>query len=90
MDDRDLMKRVTGTDPLRMDAYYYSFEPTGVPEIDRILSAVAWAGKAVHHTEYWTDDAWEMGSPVEWIQAAANEAAKAFVSGRPSPKEKDE
>jgi quinol monooxygenase YgiN len=64
---------------LRMDAYYYSFEPTGVPEIDKILSAVACAGKAFHFTEQWNDKAtWpdHFGStPVEWIQNAAIEAA---------------
>lgn len=26
---------------MRLDAYYYGFDSTGVPEIDRILSAVA-------------------------------------------------
>jgi len=31
--------------PLRMDAYYYGFSETGVLAIDRILSAVAQAGK---------------------------------------------
>ena len=41
------------TEPLRMNAYYYSFKPTGVKEIDRILSAVACAGKAFHSTEDW-------------------------------------
>lgn len=66
----------------RMDAYYYGFEPTGVASIDRILSAVACAGKAYHHTEDWTADAGERDhlrgtTPVEWIQNAANDAAKA-------------
>jgi hypothetical protein len=72
---------------LRMDAYYYGFEPTGNHAIDRILSAVACAGKAYHNTGDWTDDKdWqgnqhaphpEFGgaSPVEWIQRAANDAA---------------
>jgi hypothetical protein len=41
---------------LRMDAYYYGFEPTGNHAIDRILSAVACAGKAYHNTCDWTDD----------------------------------
>lgn len=41
---------------MRLNAYYYSFEPTGVEEIDRILSAVACAGKAYHHTESWQDE----------------------------------
>lgn len=56
----------------RFDAYYYSFDPTGVDTIDGILSAVAWAGKCYHHTEEWGDDD---PSEVQRIQAAANEAA---------------
>ena len=71
----------------RMDAYYYGFEPTGVVEIDRILSAVACAGKAYHHTEEWNSeiiygtssgapDPFLRGkNPVEWIQNAAYDAA---------------
>lgn len=70
--------------PLRMDAYYYGFEPTGVREIDVILSAVANAGKGYHHTRGWTDE--DMGdqppfrgkSYVDWIQNAANDAAAAW------------
>lgn len=70
--------------PLRMHAYYYAFEPTGVPEIDKILSAVASAGKAYHNTEWWNEDGedgpgewapFRGGSCVEWIQNAANDAA---------------
>lgn len=77
------------SDKMRMEAYYYSFEPTGVPEIDRILSAVACAGKAYHHTEDWKDKAnpypyHDGETPVEWIQNAANAAAKALW---PIPKE---
>jgi len=64
---------------LRMHAYYYGFGPTGVPSIDKILSAVACAGKAFHHTEQWTDNCtWpphEGNSPVDWIANAAKEAA---------------
>lgn len=64
----------------RMDAYYYSFEPTGVEAIDRILSAVACAGKAFHHTEEWNEEATPREhlrgtTPKEWIQNAANDAA---------------
>jgi hypothetical protein len=44
---------------MRMNAYYYAFQPTGVEAIDRILSAVACAGKAYHHTSQWTDDVWD-------------------------------
>lgn len=63
-------------------AYYYSFEPTGDKEIDNILDAIGCAGKSAHHTEAWQDDMavdnWghEGATPVEWIQNAANEAAK--------------
>lgn len=68
---------------LRMEAYYYSFEPTGVPEIDLILSAVACAGKAYHCTEAWEDETspylgHEGKNPIEWIQNAANKAAKIY------------
>lgn len=67
------------SDKLRMDAYYYGFTPTGVPEIDMILSAVACAGKAYHHTRNWSEEnEWpphEGKTPIEWIQNAANKAA---------------
>ena len=68
----------------RMNAYYYSFDPTGQPAIDAILSAVAHAGKGYHHTESWRDDGewsrWGEGrSVVDVIQAAANEAALALL-----------
>lgn len=69
---------------LRMHAYYYDFDETGVPEIDRILSAVACAGKSFHHTEEWPDEqerpapeGHEGNSCIKWIQNAANAAAKA-------------
>jgi len=71
---------------LRMDAYYYGFEKTGVPEIDKILSAVACAGKAFHHTEDWDENIEFLYGPhkgrtvVEWIQNAANEAAESIKS----------
>jgi hypothetical protein len=55
--------------PLRMAAYYYEFAPTGIVEIDRILSAVARAGKAAHHTQDWYDV-----GVVDPIQDAANAA----------------
>ena len=66
-----------------MDAYYYHFEPTGEELIDRILSAVASAGKAYHHTEMWweQDDRLKTIAPfrgesyIEWIQNAADDAA---------------
>ena len=73
-----------------MEAYYYSFEPTGVEAIDRILSAAACAGKAAHHTRDWMESGYtpehldgsvangfpESNSPVAWIQNAANRAAR--------------
>lgn len=76
----------------RMDAYYYSFEPTGIDVVDRILSAVASAGKGFHHTESWGDEVDYLGgvpafrgtSYVEWIQNAANDAAEAFRQKEPS------
>lgn len=68
---------------LNMDAYYYSFSQTGVFAIDRILSAVACAGKAFHHTSQWQDEcspyAGHVGvTPIDWIQNAANDAAKTY------------
>lgn len=68
---------------MRMDAYYYRFDSTGVLEIDKILSAIAWAGKSYHHTCDWCEDAnpYESHtgqSPIEWIQNAANEAAMLY------------
>jgi hypothetical protein len=84
-------------DELRMDAYYYGFKPTGVPAIDRILSAVACAGKAYHHTESWSDDDCSYTpeghtgrTPVAWIQNAANDAANALRASRPPPATADE
>ena len=51
-------------------AYYYTFDATGVPAVDKILEAVAAAGKSYHHTEDWSDEI------VGRIQAAAASAAK--------------
>jgi hypothetical protein len=73
-----------------MDAYYYSFDATGEETVDRVLSAVACAGKAYHHTEEWSDEAYSGSAPkghagktcVEWIQNAANDAAKALATAR--------
>lgn len=67
----------------RMDAYYYGFTPTGVKEIDRIISAVACAGKCFHHTADWRTNTEPYPhlrgeDPAEWIQNAANDAAKIF------------
>lgn len=72
--------------PLRMDAYYFEFAETGVEAIDRILSAVAQAGKGYHHTESWGDEGladmgeFHGGSYVAWIQNAANDAAKVLAA----------
>ena len=81
----DAVERVLGLlkplDPTaRMDAYYYSFDRTGVGAIDAILSAVAIAGKGCHHTAMWTDDSiaafYDDGLTHEQrIQHAANVAA---------------
>lgn len=67
---------------LRMDAYYYGFDATGVESVDIILSAIAHAGKAFHHTEDWNNECGERGderikgkSAVDWIQNAAEDAA---------------
>ena len=64
-------------------AYYYEFERTGVPAIDAILSAVAWAGKGWHSTADWNGDpdiysygVFDGISPIDIIQAAANDAAR--------------
>ena len=42
-------------EPMRLDAYYYSFYPTGEEMVDRVLSAVACAGKSYHHTDSWSE-----------------------------------
>lgn len=70
---------------MRLNAYYYGFDATGVREIDVVLSAVACAGKAYHHTESWTDegddgfqyeDAHRGNTCALWIQNAAADAAE--------------
>lgn len=63
-------------EPMRMDAYYYGFYPTGCQKVDIILSAVACAGKAYHHTQDWGEQTTPPPhltgeSPVDWIQNAA-------------------
>lgn len=68
---------------LNLSGYYISFEPTGCFEIDLILSAVARAGKAYHHTDSWGDETppydprFRGKCPLDWIQFAAEDAAKA-------------
>lgn len=56
---------------LRMNAYYYSFEPTGVRAVDEILSAVAVAGTA-----------YASKSHEALIQEAADRAAAAMTETR--------
>ncbi len=69
----------------RMSAHYYGFEKTGVDAIDKILSAVACAGKAYHHTSDWQDETppyepdFSGETPIDWIQEAANEAANEIL-----------
>lgn len=67
--------------PRRYRAYYFGFVETGDPAIDKILSAICFAGKGYHHTQDWVemiDDYGDYtgGSYEEWIQGSANEAAK--------------
>ncbi|WP_333571289.1 hypothetical protein [Sphingomonas sp.] len=70
--------------PLNLSGYYIDFEPTGVFEIDLILSAVARAGKAYHSTEDWDEETppydhrFKGNTPLDWIQNAANDAAAAL------------
>lgn len=62
--------------------YYLHFDTTGVPEVDRILSAIGLAAKAFHHTEGWNDDLdWAYGpiskgeACADFIQRVAADAA---------------
>ena len=69
----------------RMDAYYYGFGSTGVPAIDRILSAVACAGKGCHNTEDWGEygggyEHLRGDNYVDMIQNAANDAAAELIA----------
>lgn len=65
---------------IRMDAYYYSFEKTGIGVVDEILSAVATAGKHLHSTEDWAEEDLPLDGLTEEqrIQQAANRAAEAI------------
>ena len=85
---------------LKMHAYYYGFLETGVYEIDKILSAIACAGKSYHHTEDWNDEEWPNNdcwshyghsgkSCIEMIENAASEAAKAWNTRPSEPRCKD-
>lgn len=64
--------------PLRDMAYYYGFDFTGVEAVDKILSAVAWAGKMYHRTEDWNEPDSDGVSEADRIQVAANAAAEEF------------
>jgi hypothetical protein len=66
------------SDPLNLTAYYYQFDPTGCEAVDRILAAVARAGKAFHHTDDWNEPDSNGRTPVENIQHAASEAAAEY------------
>ena len=57
-----------------VEAYYYDFKSTGNESIDNILSAVAYAGQSYHSTGDWSD------APVQWIQDAADDAAKDAIT----------
>ncbi len=59
----------------KFHAYYFEIDATGVDEIDHILDAVARAGKAFHSTDSWHDNAYDDGTPVEWIESAARLAS---------------
>lgn len=62
----------------RMDAYYFGFKRTGIGAIDAVLSELAIAGKAYHHTDEWGEArTWTEGPSHESrIQAAADQAAE--------------
>lgn len=66
----------------RMQGYYIGFDSTGLAVVDRILSAIAQAGKAYHNTDMWQEvmeydyGLIRKGETCEdAIQRAANEAA---------------
>ena len=63
------------------EAYYYSFQLTGVEKVDNLLRAIARAGKSFHHTDQWSDPQDWMGdkSYIDLIQEAANELAEEFA-----------
>lgn len=63
-----------------LDAYYYSFEPTGCDLVDAVLEQVARAGKAFHSTDDWNEKDHDGRSPVEKMQAAADASASAILA----------
>lgn len=56
-----------------LDSYFFSFKETGIFEIDKILSEIAWAGKKHHNIEGWIDRSEK--SSIQHIQEAADAAA---------------
>lgn len=70
----DDYKRSDGS--LYLTAYYYSFFATKCEPVDRVLSAVAIAGKNHHHTNGWADD---VNSGSQLIQEEAVAMAKRVV-----------
>jgi len=63
-------------------AYWYSLDSTGVEAIDAILKAVASAGRSYHNTEDWTEIDDNGKSEIDYIQEAANEAARLWNERR--------
>lgn len=63
-----------------LNAYYYSFDPTGCDEVDAILEAVARAGKAFHCTSDWQEADHTGEGVADRIQRVANELAAKLVS----------
>ena len=71
--------------PRRYSAYYFSLNPTGEDCIDKILSAICFAGKGYHHTSDWTEEKddygdYSGGSYEAWIENSAKEAAGVLAS----------
>lgn len=76
---------INGNDLPAIRSKHFAFNATGDARIDKILLAVAKAGRAYHHTNDWNEECRDIGNdyglegdtPVEWIQNAANEAIRA-------------
>lgn len=63
-----------------LDAYYYSFDPTGCGLVDSVLSAVASAGKSFHMTEDWKETRLDGTTPEGDIQRAAEQSAAVILA----------
>lgn len=96
-DDKGAGEGQVKREQLRMNAYYYAFYPTGCYPVDRILSAVACAGKAFHNTDCWTEECAPYDGhfgemPIDWIQNAANDCStdfkSAYAAGRKAERER--